>query len=222
MKKLAFRLLFLLGILGGYAVPNLQAQYPTAGLRAGVFQIRGDNLEEDELDLGFNAEVNYAMRFADRWRAVVSGGYYSKSSHRTFGTGSEAFEYSGEVTGYSLGAGARFYLTNTIDRYKPYQGQFLPYLQAGGGALFNEVEISDAVIANLPEGFTTESSVIRAFWQFTLGSQFVLATHWRMGGYFSLRGTPTDFLDGLSSSTNKNDWQARAGLEVNYVIFAED
>lgn len=221
MKKLSSKLLLLLGLLFGSPALELQAQYPTAGIKAGALQILGDNLDGIAMGLGFDAEVNYAMRFADNWRAVVSGGYYSKSSNRTYGTGPNAFKYSGEVTGYSVGAGARFYLANTIDRYKPYRGQFLPYLQAGGGALFNEVEISDEVLANLPQGFTTESSVIRPFWQFTLGSQFVLATHWRMGAYLSLRGTATDFLDGLRTTTGKNDWQGRAGVEINYVLFAE-
>jgi hypothetical protein len=164
-------------------------------------------------------ELNYAHRLFDLVRAVGKVGYQREVTSRTYPSGIAGIpptSFVGTSSCFSAGVGLRVYLNKNIHDFNPFPGQFLPYVAADGGVLYNQTDAPAQSVQSLRDEYNFVESGFVPFWQGEIGSQVVLNQFLRAGVYVVLRDTPSDILDGIEGTTDAGDWHVRGGLELVY------
>lgn len=103
-----------------------------------------------------------------------------------------------------------------------YQRQLSPFIGAGLGLAFGdaEVKVPEDDQARFPEADDKSAFIV---FPVTLGIRFDLSESLILTGEFSVRGTFTDYLDGISQSGNPdaNDHYMFGGVSILYLIEAD-
>lgn len=128
--------------------------------------------------------------------------------------------YNATATHYYLGTGARYILNNYNSNTKGLEsirGLFLPYVDMSAG-LLNFKNSSNQETASFGGYKTSESIMWDFIAQLELGVNLMLSENIGIGAFSALRTGFSDLWDGIEGTTNVNDWQVRAGLQVTFAF----
>ncbi len=207
---------------------HIHAQSPTIRGAVGISSIRGElansNPFKDKYGTDFSSTVTFPMT-NERWAFTTEASYTSQTEEHDFINNpkillkkqpeSEIFQtYSQQAY---LGVGLRYYLTRTINRYNPYQGQLLPYLGFSVGGIYTNVDL--AGVETVPEGYGLRAQKgFEVSAQFEGGIGYVLTRKLTLEVFGALRPGFSDYWDGIKGVTETNDWLARAGVGLQFKL----
>ncbi len=207
-------------------VTKLMAQSPALKAGIGISSIRGelvdDNPLEDKYGTDFSAGLILPMS-NERWAFTTEAIYTSQNEEHDFVNNPKIlFKKQPETELFQtytqqafLGVGLRFYLTSTINRYNPYQGQLLPYLGFSIGGLYTSVNLTGT--ETVPEAYGIRAQKgFEVTAQLEGGFGYVLNRRVTLEFFGALRPGFSDYWDGIKGVTETNDWLARAGVGIQY------
>lgn len=222
MQKYTFSCLIFMLFLG----TSMSAQRSSeAGIFIGVANYMGDMaptpIAANETNLAFGGHYRYMLAPKLGIKGSVSfgkisGDYANKpSSTRDLSMETGLLEIA-------LQAEWHFFGTSRFNNAGVYRKQASPFISAGLGATFGESEITapETDKNNYPE--VDDKSAFLVF-PITVGMRFDISESFILSGEFGVRGTFTDYLDGISQTGNPdaNDHYLFAGFSVTYLIEAE-
>ncbi len=206
---------------------SLTALSQRSGLRiaTGMASVRGEFSSNNPMadQWGMNYSLKFIKPFAnERWSFTVTSGFGHQTFSRDFGqpkvfykTYQASTEFQSIARQTYLGAGLRYYLTNSVNKYNPFRGQLLPYIGLSLGGVYNNITLVGA--ENLPEGYTShEGSAYSLSGQVEGGIGYVLDDHWVVEVFGALRPAFTDGWDGIAGTTDNNDWFVQLGAGIYY------
>lgn len=201
-------------------------QSPSLRAGVGISSIRGelvdDNPFKDKYGSDFSATLTLPMA-NERWAFTTEAVYTSQTEEHDFINNpkillkkqpeTEVFQTNSQQA--YLGVGLRFYLTNTINKYNPYQGQLLPYLGFSVGGLYTSVDLVG--VETVPEGYGLRAQKgFEVSAQIEGGIGYVLTRKITVEVFGALRPGFSDYWDGIKGVTETNDWLARIGVGMQF------
>ena len=212
-------------ILSSSALAQSQSLYFGIGLST----IRGELSNEGIMDeeYGFNYTLRYMLPLKDeRFVFTTETSFLNMALKRQFGSGENAINYQSIVTHTYLGVGMRFYISNSINKYNPYRGQFLPFVGLSAGALsINRIsnravtpqQIAGKKPTNDPTaGYTFYEGANYEFAsQFEAGFVYVINGIWSIEASGMFRPGFSDSWDGVKGTTNSPDYLMSGALGIH-------
>lgn len=186
-------------------------------LRAGVATLQGETTSDNvfgSVGSEFGLMYSYSME-NERWAATAEVTHSMVIAELDFTSDAATHNFKTQVTQSYFGIGIRHILNPSINEYKPYSGQFLPYIGIGVGATKTSSD-ADLDTDNLGGYALHQESTM----DFTASAEFgfiiILSKHWAIDAYTGGRTAGTDTWDGLSGSGDGNDWLIHGGLGLQY------
>lgn len=196
-----------------------------AGL--GLSTIRGEFSHDNPFQDSYSPDYTFSYLRGlgdEKWQSITEFSYSQHdfsgdlSDHRpVFLTknGTPVPEFHSEVKQLFIGTGLRFYMSNSINKYNPYRGQFLPYIGVMAGISRNTVFQEGE--ARVPEGYVlNHGSATNFALQVDGGFMYVLNEYLAIEVFGAIRPNFTDETDGVSGITNFGDWTVKFGAAVQY------
>lgn len=208
------------------------AQNQSVYFGIGLTSIRGELSNESLMDeeYGFNYTLRYMLPLKnEQFVFTAETSFLNMTLKRQFGSGENAVNYQNIATHTYMGVGMRFYLTNSINKYNPYRGQFLPFIGiSAGGVSINR--ISNRAVTPLPiagkrpiddptAGYTFyEGSNFEFASQVEAGFVIVLDKMWSVEASGLMRPGFSDSWDGVKGTTNSPDYfiSGALGLQMRF------
>ncbi|AEV31151.1 outer membrane beta-barrel protein [Owenweeksia hongkongensis] len=186
-------------------------------LRAGVATLQGETTS-DNLFGSIGPEVGIVYSYSmknEQWAATAEVTHSIVNASLNFTGDGSSSNLETQVAQTYFGVGIRHILNPSINEYKPYAGQFLPYIGIGVGAIktSNDIDLDTDKLG----GYTLHQE---STMDFTASAEFgfiiVLSKHWAIDAYTGGRTGGTDSWDGFSGSGDGNDWLIHGGLGLQY------
>ncbi len=202
------------------------AQKPSVSAGIGVSSIRGELVDEnpfeDNYGYDFSSSLIVPMK-NERWAFTIDFVYSGQKEEYDFKNNPkillkkqpESVTFKTQTQQAYLGVGLRFYLSSSINRYNPYQGQILPYLGMSVGGLYTNVNLKGE--QSVPEAYgIKEQKGFEVAAQFGGGIAYVISRRVTIDLFGMLRPGFSDYWDGIKGVTETKDWLARAGIGLQY------
>lgn len=211
---------------------NLIAQRNAVSASTTLTSVRGELNEDNPLNdnYGMSYSLSYVRYFKnEQWMATLKVGRNSQVMERDFTQKSvqQFKQFQPPVTTYttttfatqvqqtSATAGLRYCFTNSINKYNPYLGQLLPYIGVNAGGMLSDISMKNK--AALPEGYSlNDGKSFNIVVQGEAGIGYVMDKHWMLEIFGTLQPAFSDYYDGISGTSGKDDWLAQLGLGVQY------
>lgn len=204
------------------------AQSQSVYFGIGLSTIRGELSNESIMDEEYG--LNYTLRYMlplknERFVFTTETSFLNMALKRQFGTGETAVNYQSIVTHTYLGVGMRFYLSNSVNRYNPYRGMFLPFVGISAGGV-NVNRISNRAVTPLPISGKRPINDPTAGYKFYEGSNFefagqveggfvyVINSIWSVEASGLVRPGFSDSWDGVKGDTHSPDYFMSGALGV--------
>ena len=204
------------------------AQNQSVYFGVGLTSIRGELSNEPIMDeeYGLNYTLRYMLPLKDeRFVFTTETSFLNMALKRQFGSGDDAVNYQSVVTHTYLGVGMRFYLSNSVNKYNPYRGQFLPFIGLSAGAVSIN-RISNRAVTPLPIAGKRPLNDPTAGYTFYEGSNYEFASQveggfvyvinkvWSVEASGMMRPGFSDSWDGVKGTTNSPDYFMSGALGI--------
>lgn len=200
---------------------NLKAQHTNTSIMvgAGPAIIMGDpDLSPFDLySYGYTIAARYIVPMSnERWNFTIE---VNNTSINQKGWSNLEY-YSAQVSQAFMGVGVRFYVTKTIERYNPWLGEFLPFIEVNAGmvrnnithnAPFGQVDANSGLIIDTKNRLAPNIQIVPGF-------LVVLDRTWAIEAFGGIRYNPKDNWDGVVGSTGLGDIYLHGGLGLNYAF----
>lgn len=207
------------------------AQSQSIYLGVGINSIRGEVTDKglfDE-DYGLDYSLRYLQPLSDE-RFVLTGeaSFSSANLYRTFSNEERTKIFLNDFSQTYVGVGLRWVFNNEVNKYRPYQGQILPFVGISMGAVSTTRDIT--VDDNLPRFFKTEPKDPAGGYEFHEGN--TVEFNGQVEGGVTVVITPmlsisasgaarpgfSDTWDGITGTGSGNDWIVRTNIGVQYAL----
>jgi len=186
-------------------------------LRGGIATLQGETTSEDLLG-SIGPEIGLVYSYSlknEQWVLTAEVAHSMVHANFNFASPSPDSNVETQIDQTYFGAGIRYILNPSVNEYKPYMGQFLPYIGLGAGAINsrNNLELDTDRLG----GYTLHP---QKTFDFTVSGEFgfliILSEHWAIDAYTGGRSAQTDTWDGISGSGDGSDWLIHGGVGVRY------
>lgn len=194
----------------------------------GLTSLRGETSDQAIMDEDYGA--NYTLRYMvplkdEKFVFTAETSYSNLRLQKVFGSGETAVIYENLVSHTYLGVGMRFYLTNSVNKYNPYRGQFLPFIGINIGGVnisrnSNRSVTAPTLAGKRPIADPTlgyefyEGSNYEFTGQMEGGFVYVINKIWSVEASGIARPGFSDSWDGIEGTTDSPDWFMSGALGV--------
>ena len=225
MKQLLICSIFgLVFIWSSSALAQKQSVYFGIGITALRGELSNESIAQEEY--GLNYTLKYMVPLKNE-QFVFTGetSFLNMQLGRQFGTGETAVNYQSIVSHTYVGAGLRFYLSKSVSKYNPYQGQFLPFIGIGAGMahinrISNRAVIPQQIAGKKPIEDPTagyefyEGANYEFAPQVEAGFAYVISSIWSVEASGLVRPGLSDSWDGVKGTTNSPDYFMSGAIGV--------
>lgn len=194
-------------------------QSPKSALtaRGGIATIQGETTSKELFNSSgpqMGLLYSYSLR-NEQWALTAEVGQSMVNVDLSSADHTQQSNLKTQVNQTYVGVGMRYILSNSINEYKPYLGQFLPYIGLGFGCIktTNDLEIDSQQLG----GYSLDQQSTFGFaGSAELGFIIVLSKHWAIDAYAGGRTSQTDNWDVLEGNGKGDDWLIHGGLGIQY------